>query len=272
MNLPWWRWPNVLSLDAPVIAVAWQEAFARAFGASVSLPGRAVLFLAVWGVYAADRVADGRRLGAPPGASARHRFAARHGKALGMLIALAGLAGAAMIPFLSLRVIAGGAGLAALVGVYFLWNQLAGNRFARGWAKELVIGLVFAGGCALAPWMAEPSAPRLLPVGIFALVCTANCLLIARLEREIDIRRGESSLAVRLPAHLRPARIVAAMAGILAVALAGAWPTLQVALALGALGLWCGVLVERRRGAEFACVWADAVLLSPLLTLGLRAA
>jgi len=265
--LPWWRWPNVLSLDAPVIAVVWQEAFARAFGAPLNLPQRVALFLAVWCVYAADRVADGLRLGAPPEASARHRFAARHWRVFVPAIGLGGLVCVGLAPFLTVRVLGGGAVLAALVGVYFLWNQFAKDRFARGWAKELVVGVVFAGGCALAPWMAAPSALKTLPVLVFALVCTANCLLIARLEREIDIRRGESSLAVRLPAHLRPARTVVAVAGILALVLPGMGLALRAALGLAALGIWSGAAVERRFGPEFACTWADAVLLSPLLVL-----
>lgn len=269
MNLPWWRWPNVLSLDAPVIAVVWQEAFARAFGTPLSLAPRLVLFLVVWCVYAGDRIADGLRLGTPPEAPARHRFAARHQRALGALILGCGVTCAALMPSLSWGVVAGGAGLGVFMGLYFFWNHFAGDRFARGWAKEMVIGIVFAGGCILVPWSIAPSAANGLPMLVLALVCTANCLLIARLERETDIQRGETSLAVRLPTHLRPARMFTAVAGLAAVTLLGAWPSLQAALTLSAIGIWCGALVERRMGPEFACVWADLVLLSPVLTLPL---
>jgi len=89
----------------------------------------------------------------------------------------------------------------------------------------------------------------------------------ARLERELDIQRGETSLAVRLSPNTRPARAIAAVAGFTSLALFPHWPALAIPLCLSAFGIWCGVLVERRYGTEFAAVWADAVLLSPLLTL-----
>jgi hypothetical protein len=267
MKAPWWQWPNILSLDAPAIALVWQEAFARAFAVPVSLPERGLLFLAVWCVYAADHVADGLRLGAPDDATARHRFAHRHSGALIATLVAAGMVSLILVPSLPERVLLGGGVLAAVVGIYFLWNHLAGSKFARSWAKELVVGLVFAAGTALGPLTASPDPAKFAAVGLFALVCMANCLLISRLERELDIRRGESSLAVRLSPHTRPARVIAVVAGIASLALLPHWPALALSLCLSALGIWCGVLVERRYGTELAAVWADAVLLSPLLTL-----
>lgn len=266
---PWWQWPNILSLDAPIIAVIWQETFARAFDAPVSLPERAVLFLAVWCVYAADHVADGLRLGAPADATARHRFAFQHRIFLGALVLVAGLSALALLPALSLRVILIGTSLAGIVGLYFLWNHFAGEKLARQWAKEFVIGLVFAAGCALVPLLAAPEPARFLSVVLFALVCMANCLLIARLDRERDIHRGETSLAVCLTPHSRPARVIAAVAGFAALPLLPIWPPLAASLVLSALGLWCGVLVERRFGADPAAVWADVVLLSPVVFFAL---
>lgn len=266
MRAPWWQWPNILSLDAPFIALVWQEAFARAFAAPVSLAERALLFLAVWCVYAADHVADGFRLGAPEGATARHRFAHRHSVALILLLAVAVLTSLALLPALPARVLVGGGLLVFLVGAYFLWNQFAGSKLARSWAKEFVVGVVFACGSALGPFTSTPDPFKLGAIALFALVCTANCLLISRLEREVDIRRGETSLAVRLPPHTRPARIIAVFAGVASLTLLATWPALALSLILSASGIWCGVLVERRHGSEFAAVWADAVLLSPVLT------
>src|SRR5690242_16333745 len=53
-----WLWPNLLSLDAPLVAVLWQQLFARCFG----LPGDAIpallLVASVWLIYAADRAFD----------------------------------------------------------------------------------------------------------------------------------------------------------------------------------------------------------------------
>ena len=55
-----WLWPNLLSLDAPIVALLWQLLFARCFHASVSVTAAILLVLAVWLIYAADRVLDAR--------------------------------------------------------------------------------------------------------------------------------------------------------------------------------------------------------------------
>ncbi len=267
MKAPWWLWPNILHLDAPVIAVVWQEAFARAFGAALNVPERAVLFLVVWCIYAADRVADGFRLQTTAESAPRHRFARRFRFPLMAMIALAGLASLGLASILPVRVLFGGILLGGVAGLYFLWNQLAGERWGRRWAKEIVIGFVFAAGCALVPWSERQETAELVPVFGFAAVCVANCLLISRLERDRDLGRGESSLAVRLPPQSRPARRVAAGAFMVAVvfALAGWWPTLHAAIALAAAAIWCGVFVEMQFGPQAAAVWADLALLAPVL-------
>lgn len=262
---PWWQWPNILSLDAPVIAVVWQEAFARAFMAPVSVSEQAVLFLAVWVIYAADHVVDGIRLGAPSDAAARHRFAYRHRRVLTGLVLAAGLGVLVLAAFLPSPLRGGGMILGGVVAVYFLWNHLAGERLARRWAKEAAVAGVFALGSALVPLLSAPRPAHVLPVAVFALVCLANCLLISRLERPRDILRGETSLAVGLSPQTRPARGIALAAGVLALPLTGFWPALSAALVLSAAGIWSGLLVERRWGPEAAVVWADFVLLSPLL-------
>ena len=59
---PWWLWPNLLSLDAPLVALAWFWMFAKAWGVvslPVSLP--ITMALAVWAIYAVDRVVDSRK-------------------------------------------------------------------------------------------------------------------------------------------------------------------------------------------------------------------
>ena len=56
-----WLWPNLLSLDAPVVALLWQILFARCFHARVELLPSILLVLAVWLIYAADRTIDAWR-------------------------------------------------------------------------------------------------------------------------------------------------------------------------------------------------------------------
>ena len=53
-----WLWPNLLSLDAPLVAVVWQVMFARCFQVPVDTVAAALLLLTVWLVYSADRTLD----------------------------------------------------------------------------------------------------------------------------------------------------------------------------------------------------------------------
>ncbi len=66
-----WLWPNLISLDAPVVAVLWQMFFARCFGVRIDFTLAALLMLSVWLIYVADRVLDAHRR---PSGIARHQF------------------------------------------------------------------------------------------------------------------------------------------------------------------------------------------------------
>jgi len=57
---PFWSWLNILSLDAPLIAVLWQALLARTFHIPLRPSGRLALGLTVWAIYLADRVLDAR--------------------------------------------------------------------------------------------------------------------------------------------------------------------------------------------------------------------
>src|SRR5689334_9431948 len=72
-----WLWPNLLSLDAPIVAVLWQALLAQRYNIPLRTPGRVALFLTVWAIYIADRLLDVRRPAATA-ESARHRFYRRH--------------------------------------------------------------------------------------------------------------------------------------------------------------------------------------------------
>src|SRR6185437_444498 len=74
---PIWLWFNVLSLDAPLIALVWQDFLARCYPTTLLPEGRAVLGRTVWAIYLADRLLDVRRP-ATPLESLRHRFYRRN--------------------------------------------------------------------------------------------------------------------------------------------------------------------------------------------------
>ncbi|MDB4553977.1 hypothetical protein N9012_05970 [Akkermansiaceae bacterium] len=78
---PWWLWPNLLSLDAPLVALAWAWMFSNAWGV-VSVPWQlwATLGVSVWIVYVLDRIVDASREGDAKLLDARHHFHRRHSK------------------------------------------------------------------------------------------------------------------------------------------------------------------------------------------------
>lgn len=76
---PWWLWPHVLSLEAPLVAVLWQMMLARVHRVAL-MPGTTLgLALAVWLVYVTDRVFDGWKKGGAA-TDLRHAWYARHRK------------------------------------------------------------------------------------------------------------------------------------------------------------------------------------------------
>ncbi|WP_113961948.1 hypothetical protein [Roseimicrobium gellanilyticum] len=77
-HIPWWLWPNVLSLDAPLVAILCQAALARAHKVSLLPSVYAALFLTVWLIYVVDRVLDGFSVKKDARLSARHAFYRRH--------------------------------------------------------------------------------------------------------------------------------------------------------------------------------------------------
>lgn len=259
---PWWLWANVVGLDAPLIALAWQAALAAAAGYDVRPREAVILAMVVWGIYAADRVFDGMRLVVGPTAAARHRFGRDYRDLLTAVILVVGLVAAGLAMTLPAAVQAGGVGLAGVVAVYFGWNQLAGTRWGRGWLKEVIVSVTFAAGAGLVP-LALAASPRVVAATVgFAGVCYANCLIIARLERERDRARGERSIAAHFNSSARPGLVVAAATGLLSlagIALTGASPG-GWGVALAAVLLLTTPWWERGAGAEAAAVWADFAL------------
>ncbi len=267
---PWYLWLNVLNLDAPLITVAWQALFARTAGHSLHATESAVLFLTVWIIYAGDRVLDGYRLSVGPTTAARHRFSHRHARSLTVGIILASITAAVLaLTSLPASVLLAGSALGALVFAYFIWNQLAGSRWGRGWLKEVVVSLVFAGGAALVPLVDSFSWPVLSEALGFALLCFANCLLIARLDRDRDHDRGETSIATRFVPTARPSRTLSLVLAVIfasCVLIFGPTPVLLSLLASAVL-LASAPLVERTVGNDAAAAWADLSLLTPLPVL-----
>lgn len=263
MRVPWWLWPNVLNLDAPLITLVWQELFARAAGVTLTLGERAALFLAVFVIYATDRVIDGIRLRVSEEMSHRHRFSHDHARPLvGAILCAVAVELWLLATAVPVAVTLGGLAVGGVVAVYFAWNHLAGERLGRGWFKELVVSFVFAAGAGLVPFVYQPSWSLAADIATFAVVCIANCILIARIEHRRDLARGEVSIARIFPPDARPARVLAIGVAVvlLGAILAGTGSPARVG-ALGAAVLIASAgWVERAAGGDAATVWADLAL------------
>ena len=86
-RIPWWQWPNLLSLDAPLVALAWLWMFSRLYHVKVPDPAvYGILVGMVWVIYVLDRLRDARSEDSE--LRDRHHFHWRHRKVLIPLIIL----------------------------------------------------------------------------------------------------------------------------------------------------------------------------------------
>jgi hypothetical protein len=248
-----WLWPNLLSLDAPVVALLWQILFARCFHARVDPLPSVLLVLAVWLIYAADRTLDAWRGDAWTGTSVRprHEFYRKYWRALLPLWIAALAAGSALAwTRLTRGMFLSGLALGAAVLLYFALLHL--GVFQK--TKEAAVAILFALGATLSAWPNVRTAADLGAIALFSCLCWVNCIAIERWESPDESRRT-----------------IAFAAGFVAFAavllLFSGRPVLGGAVTASAL---CFVLLDcaRRRFSKNALrVLADVALLSPLFLL-----
>ena len=262
LEIPAWLWPNVLALDAPFVAIAWQEAFTRMMNSGITLPQRLLLFLAVWFVYIVDRWLDARRndwVDLAP----RHRFHIRFhavGPAMAISIALTATAIAVheLPPIAWL--------CATVLAIPTALHCCRSNgSFLPILPREVIVGTVFAGGCFLVPAINAPHlhAQSLFAFGLVGWLFANNCVLITRVENlAIDATTHATNRYAKWPTF----ECHAALSAIL--------PFLN----LGTIGLIIPassllLLSLKRRGdlpTGAVTTFADgAILLPPLLLLSL---
>jgi hypothetical protein len=178
---PWWLWWNILSADAPSVAIVWSLLFASASRARFSTADELVLSLAVWGIYISDRLLDGLTAKSGAALQERHLFCARHRAALVCLVVLAAT-GSLWVTAELLTPIEMSAGmkLGAIVGAY-----MAAVHIGRTWTtlyvpKEMAVGILFAAGTTLPVWSQNRgfSWDIWVSLCLFASLCSLNCLAI----------------------------------------------------------------------------------------------
>ncbi|MCC6585740.1 MAG: hypothetical protein IT168_03400 [Bryobacterales bacterium] len=174
LKTPVWMWPSVLSLDAPLVALVWQDFVCRSFPSTLLPAGRWMLGLSVWGIYLFDRLIDARRR-TRASASPRTSFYSEHRRIVTGLLAAIVMAGA-FIAAAGLRrqVFAGGviAGIAVLgyLGAFAVTGL-------SGLSKRLAAALIFTVGVFLVAGVEVPLARLLWPALSFFGLCFGNLAL-----------------------------------------------------------------------------------------------
>lgn len=183
---------HLLSLDAPSVAALWTFAIARAVGLHLPWTEPAAMFVAVWMLYASDRLLDARPLpdgSAPPELEDRHRFHQRHRRGFLSMIVVAACALVVLLHLLDPRALHLYALLAALLSAWLLLIHArpAPSAASHRMPKELAVGIFFPAAVFI-PTVARLPQLRLdlLPAALlFAAVCTLNCLFLYAWEHPV---------------------------------------------------------------------------------------
>ena len=272
---------HLSSLDAPTVAVVWSLGFAWAAG--VRLPPAIPILraLVVWAVYITDRLLDARaalgiarrELPLDRRLRERHYF---HWRYRWIFLTLAAVsAGAAL--WMAFEWMPRAArepdSVLAAASLAYLARVHTGHRLrpflSRFMSKELLVGILFAGGCALPAagmlWAMPHASPERLvgPAAFFAGLAWLNCHAIDRWESCPD-PSGRSLIF--------PSAISIGAAGV-AIFLSAAFPHAAQLVAAGGVSAWLLALLDRRRGricpVELRAA-ADLVLLTPAVLIPLE--
>jgi hypothetical protein len=262
---------HLLSLDAPTVAALWTFFVAYVAGVRLHAIEVAAMAVAVWLLYAADRLLDA---GAGPHPAQqleqRHLFHAAHAPRFLLGFVAASILLACMLPLLPIHALRLYLVLGALLAGWFLLIH-TGTR-ARRLPKEIGVGMFFPAAVFI-PTVARVPQMRLalLPEALlFAAVCSLNCLAIYAWEHVAPAPDTHWSTRLAVP-RLRLLLILTITAATL-LAFVTPWPlrSLAIASGLSASGLlWLDSISSRIAGLTLRAS-ADAMLLTPLLLLGLR--
>jgi hypothetical protein len=266
---------HLFSLDAPTVAALWTYFLARCTGISLPWTAPAAMFIAVWMIYAADRLLDARALDAQPAAipdlEERHRFHHRHRSRFLPALSFAACALIYLLPHIAPRALLLYTLLATLLGTWLLFVHARGHHGSapRRLPKELAVGIFFSAAVfiptvARAPWL---QVTLLAPAVLFAGVCALNCLFLYAWEhpkpRSSQPQAHWTTLwSVR---HLPQLAVSLVILSLSVPALTASPKPPMLACALSTTLLLLLHLGRRRLSAVPLRAAADAVLLTPLL-------
>lgn len=180
-TVPFWLWWNLLSLDAPTVAVLWAVLFARVCSVRLSVWTGLCLALVVWLIYVLDRLLDASHPSTSSALQARHHFCFEHASffLIPMIAATTGIVWTAL-RYLQSHEMWNGIKLGCIVVLYMVGIHAWSGRLAKYLPKEVVVGIFFAVGTTLPLWSRLPSFSwsMILCWVSFTLVCILNCTAI----------------------------------------------------------------------------------------------
>lgn len=200
-EVPWYLWPNLLSLDAVLVALVWLWCFSVYEHVPILGHTYLVLGLVVWLVYTFDRLLDAVRLEDFRLATPRHRFAQRYFKPLASLCLIVLACAIWLVLFRLQRVlIYHGLVISMMVVLYFVLRCSPKTDLQILLPKEIFCGIVFAIG-ATYPVHALPNnfvaGVLTAELGVFALLCALNCTAISVWEWREDAANDRGSTIVQ---------------------------------------------------------------------------
>ncbi len=248
------RW-HLLSLDAPCVAVAWTCLFAHAAHTSLPAAIPVAMFVAVWIIYATDRLLDGLRDASP--SEPRHRFHHRHRRAFTLAIVAAAIALIPLTleipwPILKLYLV--------LAAILLVWFAIVHANPHRILPKELLPG-IFCAAAAIIPIGLQHRAITAAALA-YCLLITLNCCCISTWEHDA---LAEAHPATRfIVRHLQ--KLLLTLALLSAAASLRSTP-IFLAITLSAILLLSLDRLRHHLDPTDLRAAADLVLLTPLLIL-----
>lgn len=275
---PPWLYPNLLGLDAPAVAVAWQWLFAKSFGISIPSVFHLILGLSAWCIYLADRLYDARTGKNPECGTARLKFTLHHFPTLIAILLTATLLNLFLIiRHVPTHLILSGLATASLLAIYYAYRFKNTPRIKAIIPREILCGMLFSLGCAITPHAFGAGAEHPLAfwfsITSFGILCSAACILISIWERDQDLATHDTSIATEhthLSRHLRLALPLLAILALLytAAALKGN-PQIHTSLATSFAALLLLLIFQEKLSKTLLRTLADAVLLTPLIFIWL---
>lgn len=268
---PPWLLPNLMSLDAPLVAVAWLFIFAKTWRVDYHpWPPYAALALTVWGIYAADRLLDASLHGGDRPLPLRHAAHRRMRGWLAVLVPLAFILALNIALFFLPFAIFGYAVVAGVLVLGFFATALfAGGRSEIPYTKNLLAGLAFSYGTAIGAHVYVFTddvfqlirSPEMLS---FGLLCTLNITAVDLWEHARSADDPEVGAADELSLTL-PLALLAGFALLFALRADPFTRPFYLSILVAAAALQVVNRMRHRLSADALRVAADVCLLAPFL-------